>query len=253
MNADHRDEIGVTPAQVGGHEQSSIWRIIAGVFTGPGAAFAGFNQKPRILTVLIIGIILGGAVAVLTMPYSAKVQYDIVSQSTTIPPQALEQMRESAENPKLVSGAIFGGVMLVIMGLIGALLAWGIGSFIMGGNSTFKKIWGVTLLGGLIPAVGGLIKMPLIIAKNSLYVSFGLAAFLPGRDFTSVLYMLFYYFDAFAIWGLIVTGIGYAAVFNISRGRGIITALIASLIIIGFSLGLQIIGMSFAGVKMSFF
>jgi len=253
MNADRQDEIGMTPAQAGGHEQSSIWKIIVGVFSGPGAAFADFNQKPRIWITLILIIILGGAAAVLMMPYSAKVQYDIVSQSTTIPPQALEGMRRDAENPNLVSGGIVGGVILVVMSLIGALLAWGIGSFIMGGNSTFKKIWGVALLGGLIPAIGGLVRIPLVIAKGSMYVSLGPAALMPGGDFTSVLYMLFYYLDAFMIWGLIVTGIGYAVIFNISRGRGIFTAVIAALIIIGFSLGLQIIGMSFAGVKMSFF
>lgn len=253
MNADYRNDLGATAAEAGAQESWSIWKIIAGVFTGPGAAFAAFNQKPRIWAVLIIGVILGAAAAGLQMPYSARVQYDIISQSTTLPPQAIEKMRTDAENPSVIKGAIVGGIMLVIMGLIGALLAWGIGSFIMGGNSTFKKTWGVTLLGGLIMAVGGLVKMPLVMAKNSMYVSLGPAALMPGKDFTSVFYMLAYYFDAFMIWALIVIGIGYAVVFNISRGKGIVTAVIANLIIIGFSLGLQIIGMSFAGVKMSFF
>jgi hypothetical protein len=137
--------------------------------------------------------------------------------------------------------------------IIIALIAWGLGSFVMGGDSTFKKVWGVCLLGSLITMVGGIVKLPLIIAKGNMYVSFGLAALMPDKDFTSILYGVLFFFDAFMIWALIVTGIGFPVVFNISRGKGIAVSLIIDLLFVTFMIGAMAIGMGFAGVKITFF
>jgi hypothetical protein len=233
--------------------EKSIWSIIIGVFSAPAEAFAAYNPKPSIIIVLVVAIVLGVLFNVPVAKYQAQMQYDMMSQSTTLPPQVLDQMREGIENPNYASGGIFGAIVQVIMGLIGALIAWGIGSFIMGGDSTFKKIWGVSILGGLIFLVGNLVKLPLMMAKDSMYVSFGLAALFPDKGFTSILYWLLFYFDAFMIWSIIVSGIGYGVVFNISRGKGIWIALITTLIIMGIMMGLALVGMSFAGVEITFF
>jgi hypothetical protein len=232
---------------------SSIWSIMAGVFTGPTEAFAAFNRKPRILIVLLIAIILGFAGNYFMTEYSARMQYDMVSQSTTIPAEQLEQMRADAEDPDRLMGGVFAAVFQIIGGLIIALVAWGIGSFLMGGDSTFKKVWGVTLLGGLIPLLGAIVKIPLVIAKDSFYVSLGPAALFPDKDFTSIMYGVLSFFDVFMIWALIVTGIGFAAVFNISRGKGITIALILDLLFIFVMIGLMSVGMGLAGVEITFF
>jgi hypothetical protein len=234
-------------------EDKSIWSIIVGVFTGPTEAFAAFNRKPRIIAVLIIAIILGFIGNYFMTEYSAKMQYDLVSKSSTIPPQQLEQMRGDVENPDRLMGGIFAVVGQIIGGLIIALIAWGIGSFVMGGDSTFKKVWGVTLLGGLIPLIGILVKLPLVIAKDSIYVSLGPAALFPDKDFTSIFYGILSFFDIFMIWSMIVTGIGFAAIFNISRGKGIGIALILDILFIGVMMGLMAFGLGFAGVEISFF
>jgi len=233
--------------------ESSIWKIMVGVFTAPTEAFAAFNLKPRILMVLLVTIVLGFITNYFMTEYSAQMQYDMVSQSTIIPPQQLEQMRADAANPNRLTGGLVavGGQFIGV--LIFALIAWGLGSFLMGGDSTFKKVWGVSLLSGLISMIGGLVKLPLIMAKDSIYVSFGLAALFPGKDFTSIMYSVLFYLDAFMIWALIVSGIGFAAVFNISRGKGITIAIIIDLLFIVVMVGLMSVGMSFAGVEIKFF
>lgn len=231
----------------------SIWQIIIGVFTGPTQAFEAYDRRPRIWIVLIMTILLAIVVNFFLSAYNAQMQADLIAKSSTLPPQVLDRMQQNAQNPNRISGGIVGAGAQVIFGVIMALLAWAVGSFVMGGDSKFKKVWGVTLLAGLIPLVGSLIKLPLMAAKNSMYVSFGLAALMPDKDFTSIVYWLLYFFDGFVIWGIIVAGIGYGAVFNITRGRGIAVSVIVTFVVAAISMALMLVGMSFAGVKLTFF
>lgn len=249
QNAGHSGEM-IAGSDTG---ESSIWKIMVGVFSAPTGAFAAFNLKPRILMVLLITIVLVFVTNYFMTEYSAKLQYELVSKSTIIPPQQLEQMQDDAVNPDRLMGGVAAAAGQFVGVLILSLIAWGLGSFVMGGDSTFKKVWGASLLGGLIPVIGNLVKLPLVIAKESMYVSLGLAALFPGKDFTSILYSILYYLDVFMIWGLIVTGIGYATVFNISRGKGITIAVIIDVLFVVVMIGLMSIGMSFAGVEITFF
>lgn len=253
MTSDQNSEI---TGSIGGGEipqGKSIWSIIFGVFTGPAEAFAAYNLKPTIIIALLVAIVMGVLFSVPVAKYQAMMQYDMMSKSPTLPAQVLDQMKDGIDNPNYLSAGIGAALVLLIVDLIAALIAWGIGSFVMGGDSTFKKVWGVTVLGGLIFQLGNLVKLPLMMAKGNMYVSFGLAALFPDKDFTSVFYWLLYYVDAFMIWSIIVSGIGYGIVFNISRGKGIWVAAISTLIITGVMMGLALVGMSFAGVEITFF
>jgi len=232
--------------------EKSIWSIIAGVFYAPTEAFAAFSQKPRILMPLIVLILVSFIMVGLSAPYNAKAQYDMMKQSTVLPQQALDQMRADVENPSFIKGGGGGAVAIVIINLIAALVAWFVGSFFFGGTAKFKAVWGVGMLSMLIPMLGGFLRLPMVIAKDSILVSYGLAAFMPGGDFTSILFSFLYYLDIFAIWSLIVAGIGYAAVFGLSRGKGIAVSAIVSFLFIAFMISLMAVGMSFAGVKISF-
>ncbi|MCK4632518.1 MAG: YIP1 family protein [candidate division Zixibacteria bacterium] len=232
--------------------QKSIWSIMVGIFHAPTEAFAAFSKKPGILMPLIVLIIVSFIMVGLTTPYQARAQYDMMKQSTVLPQEALDRMGEDAKNPSFIKGGGFGVIFVVFASLISALVVWFVGSFFFGGTAKFTAVWGIGILAMLIPMVGGLLRLPMVIAKDSILVSYGLAAFMPGGDFTSILFSLLYYLDIFAIWSLIVAGIGYAAVFGFSRGKGIATSAIVSLLFIMFMISLTAVGMSFAGVEISF-
>ncbi len=231
----------------------SIWKIIIGVFAGPTEAFNAYNRNATIWVPLILAILLGFAVHSIQSGYWSKMVPEIMSQSSRMPPEILDKMQQDAANPKPLLGGLQGAGGQVIGSVIIALFAWGVGSFVMGGKTTFKKVWGVTLLGSLIVLVGGLITAFLMMAKGNVYVSIGLAAFFPDKDFSSILYTVLYILDGFMIWGLVATGIGYGRIFNISSGKGIAVAFITTLIVVFIPMALMIIGMSFAGVKITFF
>jgi len=231
----------------------SSWGIVLSVFTNPKAAFENYVKKPSIVWPLILTILLGGLVAGSTAKQSGMMQYEMMKNSTVIPAEALEEMHTKAQNSNPLTAGPIGAITVVIISLISTLIAWVLGSFILGGKAKFKDVWGVLLLGGLIPLMGGLARLPMVFAKNTMYVSYGLAAMMPGKGFTSILYQLAYYADFFAIWGLIVTGIGFGCVFGLSRGKGITIAVLNFLIAVTIAISLTSLGMSFAGVEMTFF
>jgi len=231
----------------------SIWSIMMGVFSSPTQAFADYARKPQIWIPLLVTVVI---VVISTLPvveHAAKMQYEMMKTSTDLPPAALEQMRADAENPNLATSLLGPAFGIIFAVLVSTLVAWFIGGFIFGGQSRFKPIFGVTLLGSLISVVGGLVRVPLVLAKESMYVSIGLAAMMPGKDFTSMLYSFLYYLDFFAIWSIIVTGFGYAIIFGLSRNKGIAISAVSSLLIVVIMIGMTSLFISMGGVKISFF
>jgi hypothetical protein len=244
---------GPTPE---GGTSRGIFSILLGVFTAPTRAFGDFNQQPKwsvILVALAVAIVLGTIFAIYTAPISAQTQLEMMRKSTTLPPELLQQIEQQAQTPNSARAGIAAAVMVPIVTVIVALIAWGIGSLLFGGMTTFRKIWGVTVLGGLITTIGNLLKLPLIVAKKSMFVSFGLAALFPGKDFTSLVYTILYYADIFLIWSVIVVGFGYAAIFGFPRGKGMTTSILSNAIMIMVMITLAVVGMSFAGIEISFF
>ena len=230
----------------------SIWAIIGDVFLAPTQAFESFKLKPTILVPLILIVLLGAISGGLTYKQNAQAQVDMLSSSTTLPPQALEQIRQQAQNPSPIGSTAGGAIVLPIITLIGALVAWFFGSFIFGKKAAYLHVWGVVLLADLIALVGAVLRSLLVVAKDSLFVSIGPAALMPGKDFTSILYAILYYTDFFAIWSVIVAGIGYATIFGISRGKGMTISAVIWALGIFLAVGAQWIGFSFAGVEVSF-
>lgn len=234
-------------------EAPSIWQTMIGVFTGPTQAFEGYKKRPTILVVLLVTMVLAYGMTVGVAEYNAKMQYEMLKTSEIIPPAQLEQMRIEGENVNRWTNAIGAAIVVPIITLIAALLAMFFGRVIFGGTGGFKAVWGVAMLAGLIALFGGFLRIPLVLSKGTMLVSYGLAAFLPGKDFTSIFYSLCYYCDIFFVWDVIVGGIGYSAIFGISRGKGIFTAFISGFIMVLLLIGLTAIGISFAGVEITFF
>ncbi len=231
----------------------SIWSIIIGIFTSPTQAMEDFKKKPSLLVVIIVTYVLASIVGITTAKYSSQLQYDMLKTSTVIPAEILQQMKTEGENANPWVGGLSGGIVVLVISLIGAGLAMFIGKFVFAGDANFKAIWTVVLLAGLITMVGGVLRIPLVLAKESMLVSYGFAAAMPGKGFTSVLYSIFYYCDFFMIWTVIVEGIGLSKILGISKGKGITTAAISSGLLIAVMITLSLVGLMFAGVEITFF
>ena len=232
---------------------TGIWQVLLHVFTKPSRAFESLKSKPRILIPLVTLIILTVIIVVATMRYSTTLQIDMLSKAKNLPPELFERMKQNSAAISPVSGAAIGAVTSVIFSLIMAGCAMFMGSVLFGGKSKFKAVWSVALASGLIQAFGGLLRLPLVFLKKSMLVSYGLAAFLPGKDFTSILYNLLYTCDIFMIWSVIVMGIGYAIIYDFPRSRGLTISIVATSVLIIFALVFRTIGLMLAGVEITVF
>lgn len=233
--------------------QKSIWGIIGDVFFSPISAFEAFKLKPTWVVPLILTVVLAALAGSLTYQQDAAAQYEMLSQSTSLPPAALEQMRADAQDPSPVGSIVGAAIAVPLITLVAALFAWFMGSFVFGQKAKYSHVWAVGLLAGLISLVGNLLRAGMVSMKDSIYVSFGPAALMSGSDFTSILYSLLFFTDIFAIWSLIVAGFGYASIFGLSQGKGMTISVILHVIAVAILVGLQQIGFAFAGVETSFF
>jgi hypothetical protein len=235
---------------------AGIWSIMLKVFTAPSAAYQALKQKPRVLWPMIIMTVMTAIAAMAMTKPSVLMQIDLMARARNIPPQLLEQIRmqmEQGGTSQMITGGLIGGVAVIIFILIAAGVAMFVGSVLMGGKAGYKSVLAVALTSGLIIGIGGLIRLPLVFLKNSILVSIGLAALMPGKDFTSILYSILYQYDFFMIWSIIVAGIGYGIIYDMPRKKGIYIAIMASIIYVILGLASSILGMVAAGIDMTFF
>lgn len=232
----------------------SIWSIIPAVLYSPVKAFEDYNKNPKLLVPIILVVLLTGLFAAATTEYNTKLQYEVMQTSTVLPPAALEQMKSDYENPDYLKAALFGAGFGLIPGLLVALVAWGIGVFFFGGSAKFTRIWGVGLLIGIAGLIANfVIKWPLMVASGSAQASIGFAAFFHNLGITSIFYLFLLYLDAIAIWLVILSGYAFSVVLGISRGKGMATSIITTLIFVIGGITLQVVGMSFAGIEITWF
>jgi hypothetical protein len=76
------------------------------------------------------------------------------------------------------------------------------------------------LYGELIYAVGNLIVLPLVLAKDSLAVGLNLGILVADRGLQDPLFAALSKVDLFVIWEIIVIGIGLAIIYGFPRNKG---------------------------------
>ncbi|MGH8015416.1 MAG: hypothetical protein ACREBV_04440, partial [Candidatus Zixiibacteriota bacterium] len=88
-------------------------------------------------------------------------------------------------------------------------------------------ILSVMVFGESIYGLGALIVAPMMVAKNSIRVSFSLAAFFKDLSVQNPLYLLLSKFGVFYIWEIIVIGIGLSIIYGFSRNKGYLLAVLS--------------------------
>ncbi len=215
---------------------------VVGVFVSPGETFEDIARKPTIIMPLLLLMVVIAISAYMTFPHAIA---DNPGQLNSPQFQALseEQQEQQLSIFRLV-GTFAGPVIVVVFTLLFALLYWGVGN-LAGGQPTFKGMWSVILFGGMISIVANtLIKLPLILQKESVAdVTFSPALLLPDDlEFTDLKYRILFQLDLFNLWAMIVVGIGIAKVARISTAAGITIS--AIFFVVGAAIGVALQSLS---------
>jgi hypothetical protein len=186
------------------------------VFVSPGSLFAKIKAKPKVLVPYLIGFVFVFVFIFFTADLITKMQMDEMAKRAADNPNIPATM-----NPNILKySTIIGGPIFWVFGpLIAAALAFFWGNFIMAGKATFKQLLSIMLYGEIVYLVGGLLVMPLMLAKDTMFISLSLAALVPP-DPKSLAWVALSKINLFLIWEIIVVGIGLSAIYSFPRNKG---------------------------------
>lgn len=218
------DQGAVTLPQEKGIAVRGLWEV----FTSPTSFFHKLAANPKIL----LPWVLIGIIALFGFIMMA----DIIFEMQWANPKFQEQMqnnpgmtKERMQSFMAITTPVFGTLALLLSPLLVAALAYFWGSFVFGGQATFKQLLSVSLYGELLYFFGNMILlMPMVLAKQSLAVSFSPAVLVAHLGIESPAYIALSKISVFHIWEIIVLGIGFATCLNVTRNKGYVIALLSA-------------------------
>jgi hypothetical protein len=219
----NNDNVVETPGPA--EDLSAVQRIFA-VFTSPKRAFESVAQNPTWLLPLIIIVVT--SVIFIVFAQQVIITEAIQKQETKLLEQGLDQ--EQIDRALAMAGTVM-KITIPIMGviappvlilLISAVLLF-VGNVILGGSAKFKQVFAVTCHSWLIFTVSSLLLLPLVLARQTMDVTFSLALLMPDAEKTGFIYQLLSKVDLFWIWWIAVQSIGLAVIYKVRTQKIAIT------------------------------
>ncbi len=233
----------VQPPSVDVAEMNFMQKII-GIFTSPAKTFASIDLKPTILVPLLL-IIAVSLVFVFTAGDIIKTEtltkQEQAMQERGMDSAQIEDALARIEKFMGITTPIFAVVVpVVVLAVIAGVFLF-VGNVILGGKTTFKKVMSVATWSWLVVSLYSLVMLPIVLAKESLQVSFSLATFMSEEARQSFLYNLLTKVDIFYIWWLAVFSIGLAVIYKMETRKTAIAVTVVYLIY-------AVVASSFAGM-----
>jgi len=197
------------------------------VFNAPEKAFIDINRYPTWLFPLMLILVSSLAFMYVTHDLQASFQKKIIMDSERFTEEQKDQILEGMDNPSFLREYVVPmvGVSVTVFA-IPAILA-GIfmlfGNFVFGGAATYKNIFSVTAWAGLIGIVEMIVKVPLMLAKETMEVYTSLAVLMDASLSKTWLFQLLNIVDIFTIWKIIVFGLAFSVVFKLSKNKSYAT------------------------------
>ena len=217
--------------------KSPLERII-GVFFSPKATFEDINRKPDWLVPLVLITLVALVVTYVFLSHAdvlELIRNQIEKSGRPVPPD--EALQSGVKFTTIISYvSVIVGVPLVITVISAVLFV--VFSFIMGAETTFKKIFCANAYASMPGLVKSIIAIPILFVKQP--TEFGNPADIVQSNLSilfdkgnKALFALGKSIDIFTIWSLIVLAIGVAGVSkNLTFKKSLTTIIILWLIVV---------------------
>jgi hypothetical protein len=192
----------------------SVVQRLLGVFTQPRAVFEELRERPRWLAPFIVLLVVGLVSSYFIMPIALSDQAQKISENESIPQERKAEILKQFEGGvttqrQLISlGSVIGGSFLMMF-FVGAVLMFG-GNFLLGGSLRFPHAMALYASSNLVEIPGAILKVPMMVAKKSLEITVGPAAFLSPEAADSIGGMLLGRLDLFGLWRWALMTLGLA-------------------------------------------
>jgi hypothetical protein len=223
---------------------------LVGVFFDPKSTFTSLAdsvEKPHpkdstktkdaskwLIPVIITAIVAMG-IALYTVPnFVAPMQADaireVVAERGGTPEQAAQAIQTSTRMmlPMSIVGAIVGTFVIVFV-------ASGLAHLFMkmvGGKGRFRNARAVVAWSMLVGTLGSIIKLPLMIAKGSMFVETSPTLFFRNLEPSDRLYKFLSSFDIFTIWWVVILIVGLAIGYKTTRGKSAVAVVLLWILMI---------------------
>lgn len=188
---------------------------IAGIFLDPHRTFVSLDKKPDFLIPLIIIAVFATLFTYFAMPVISQFHMDEMMKRMAESDISAEQMQKITE-----AGRTFGLVTPPIFVFIGAVIISGLllfaGNIIIGGTQKFNKVLSIYSYSALIGVISYIVKLPLILSKNTLEVYTSPALFFPASTKDTMIFKIAALLDIFTIWQIIVISIGMGIIYKVT-------------------------------------
>jgi hypothetical protein len=192
-------------------ELPSLPTRIVQVFVAPATLFDALKATPKWIGAALVVIGLGLVVQAL-IPAEMIREMALSSLPSDASPEqvaAVEQFMGVSNVIRWVGTIVFQILlMLFVSGFI--LLVW---NAILGGEAAFPAVLACTAHSYIVWAAGGLITMPLMLARQDLRTTFSLHLLTPWLDSGSYAYRFMAGLNLFGIWTMILLGVAVSRLY----------------------------------------
>jgi len=213
-------------------ELNTIQRMF-GVFFSPKKTFEDIDRKPDWVVPFVVILVIMVVFTIVTMPITLPERMEIQREKMEergMSDEQIDAAMATGEKIGKIMGPIGAAITIGIMLVIFTLILWFVGNIVLGGQTTFKKMFSVYNYSSLIGMLGLLVSIPLIISKQTANVHFSLALLLPEDQSKTVLYNVLKALGLFSIWQYVVLAIGFAVIYKFSMKKAGFTMLILFII-----------------------
>ena len=217
--------------------------ILVKVFSEPKQAFEVIKNTSTWVFPIILSLVFSIIFMYSTIDIQKELQKTTIMQNERIPEEYKDKALEDMEKPSFfrdsIMPAISGTIITFVFPLFIALVLFVFGNFIFGGKSTYKINFAAACWAGMIGLVEMIIKLPLILHKESMEIYTSLALLMDASQSKTFLFMLLNMVDLFSIWKIIVYATAFMVIYNFSKQKSYATIIalfvVASLIGFGFN------------------
>lgn len=196
----------------------STMQKIIGIYSAPRRTFEAIDQNPTWFLPFIIGVVFFLIFQFLTVDLQMDYRMEMMEARGDIPQEQMDVAKAQMQGPFKYIGFVAGPIVWLIMILIIAALFYVAGNLMIGGDTSFKKVFAIVAWTGLIGVISFIIMTLLILSKGTMHgVALDLSILLDtpaiGED-KSTLYRILSKFDVFVIWEIVLYIIGMSVTYK---------------------------------------
>jgi len=197
--------------------EMNVFSRLIGIFVAPGDTFKAISAKPGWLVAVLVILALTIAFTVIIGPVMDKetaVKQQEMFEKRGMDQAEIDRITEMQSKSGMTAIFKYVGIILwtfVVLSIV-SLIWMFVTRFILGGEVSFSQMMALNAFTGIIPAIGMLIKSPIVLSRGTMNVHFSIATFLADSLSKSFIYKFLAQIELFNIWSIAVFCIGLSII-----------------------------------------